>query len=193
MYQFVKIKSKGSDKNGVWYFRPIDREQVLEHWKKFCMTEMSEGMGEISNNIIRKAKGLFEEHYTTYFGSTVSMMSEIKQIPVWQAAVELENEILNNRLKGVDCGDIFLTEGLTQFGFINSIHEIVEEIVLDKLEYPRQKQLTIDDFKFLQWYGGEHWYVKLGNMDILDDDGNQKWNTREEAEEVVQKYIEEHN
>ena len=153
------------------------------------MTEMSEGMGEVSNNIIRKAQGLFEEHYTTYFGSTVSMMSEIKQIPVWQACVELENEILNNRLNGIDCGDIYLTSGLTQFGYVGSLHEIIDEVVLDKLEYPTHQNLTIDDFRFLQWYGGEHWYVKLGNMDIVDEHGNQKWNTREEAKDVVRKYI----
>lgn len=189
MYQFVRIKTKGSDKKGVWYFRPIDREQVLEHWKKFCMTEMSEGMAEITNNIIRKSKGLLEQHYTTHFASVVTMMSEIKQIPVWQAVTELENEVLNNRLKGVDCGDVYLMEGLTQFGFVNSIHEIVETVDLDKLEYPVDKKLTIDDFRFIQWYGGEHYYVKLGNMDIVDEHGNQKWNTREEAEEVVQKYI----
>ena len=189
MYQFVRIKTKGSDKKGVWYFQPIDREQVLEHWKKFCMTEMSEGMGEISNNLIRKSQGLFEQRYTTHFASVVTMMSEIKQVPVWQAAVELENEILNNRLKDVDNGDIFLTEGLTQFGFVNSVHEIVETVDLDKLEYPVDKKLTIDDFRFIQWFGGKHWYVKLGNMDIVDEFGNQKWNTREEAEEIVQKYM----
>ena len=189
MYKFRKVKMKDTESNGVWYFIPEDRNQVIEHWKKFCITEMSEGMGEISNNLIRKAQGLFEEHYTTPFGSTVGMLSEIKQIPVWQSAVELENEIMNNRLHDVDCGDIYLTDGLTQFGYVNSLHEIIDEVVLDKLEYPTHQNLTIDDFRFLQWYGGEHWYVKLGNMDIVDEHGNQKWNTREEAKDVVRKYI----
>lgn len=33
-------------------------------------------------------------------------------------------------------------------------------------------------------------FVKIGNLDVLDKDNNQKWNTKEEAEKAAKWYIE---
>lgn len=35
--------------------------------------------------------------------------------------------------------------------------------------------------KYIKWPNGEHWYVKVWNMDVVVN-GEQKWNTKKEAE-----------
>ena len=42
--------------------------------------------------------------------------------------------------------------------------------------------------KILQWPKGIHWYAKIGHVDIVVD-GEQKWNTREQAEKAAQEYL----
>jgi len=41
----------------------------------------------------------------------------------------------------------------------------------------------------LRWGGGEHWYAKIGIIDIVDENGNQKWNTYGEAKQASLDYI----
>ena len=37
------------------------------------------------------------------------------------------------------------------------------------------------DIRYIQWKDGSHWYAKIGKYDVVDENGNQKWNTRNEA------------
>ena len=37
--------------------------------------------------------------------------------------------------------------------------------------------------------GGYHIYAKVGKLDVVDESGNQKWNTRQEAEDAARWYI----
>lgn len=60
----------------------------------------------------------------------------------------------------------------------------------DKLEYIDFKKPMLNDARFIQWEGGWHWYVKLNKEDVVDELGNQKWNTKKEAEEATKWYIE---
>ncbi len=32
--------------------------------------------------------------------------------------------------------------------------------------------------KVFKWIGGKHYYAKIGNIDVVDDKGRQKWNTK---------------
>lgn len=191
MYKFVKIKMKGSNSSGVWYFKPENIEQMLEHWHKYCCADIHEGMNQIVENIFNKAHGKCKEHYTSQFAMLVDMKSMVNQIPVWQASLELENELFQNRLDESDKDNIYYADGLTRLSYVYDIHEIVEEIEKDNLVYP--EEFSIDNVKYLQWYNGKHWYAKMGKIDIVDENGNQKWNTREEAENAVKKYIEKYS
>ena len=40
----------------------------------------------------------------------------------------------------------------------------------------------IEETRFLQWPKGTHWYAKIGVIDVVDKEGNMKWDTKEEAE-----------
>jgi len=41
--------------------------------------------------------------------------------------------------------------------------------------------------RYMQWANGRHWYAKIGDIDIMVD-GEQKWNTKVEAQEAVKKW-----
>ena len=78
-----------------------------------------------------------------------------------------------------------------QFGYTskNPYFEIVETYYSDKLEYSDFKKPTLDDVRFIQWNGGEHWYAKVNKEDITDEIGRQKWNTKGEAKKAAKWYI----
>lgn len=48
---------------------------------------------------------------------------------------------------------------------------------------------TTKDIKVQKWWGGRHYYAKVGNIDVIDDDGNVKWNTEEYAYDMAVKYM----
>ncbi len=74
--------------------------------------------------------------------------------------------------------------------------EIVEERFEDKLVYPIESHVRLEDVRYIQWnmpdlnIKGTHWYAKLGKRDVVDKDGNMKWNTKAEAEKAAEWFIE---
>lgn len=51
------------------------------------------------------------------------------------------------------------------------------------------KKFTKKDIKVNKWWGGKHYYAKIDNIDVVDDDGNVKWNTEQYAYDVAIKYM----
>lgn len=50
-------------------------------------------------------------------------------------------------------------------------------------------QYTEENIKINKWYGGSHFYAKIGDLDVVDNDGNVKWNTEKRAREVALQFI----
>lgn len=44
--------------------------------------------------------------------------------------------------------------------------------------------------RLISWKDGFHIYAKVGNDDVVDEHGNQKWSTRKEAEDAAKWFIE---
>ena len=96
-------------------------------------------------------------------------------------ASKLEKETINGRLQLFDRGcTIYLNNGLTCFSPKDNI-EYEDECWKDTLEYPEPEFYTDKDIRYIQWKDGSHWYAKIGKYDVVDEDGNQKWNTRNKA------------
>lgn len=188
-YHFVKIAEVRDKQKGTWYFKPESADDIMEHWRKYVSAEMKSGMQEVVANLQRMAEGKLTEHYRSYWGSLVSLKSSIKNEPIWKTASDMENETLRTRLAMMWNGDeIYLPNGLQVFSLVKGFTEVVDEIYTDKLEYPNHKY-KIEDVRYIQWNGGIHWYAKVGNMDIVDEQGNQKWNTKDEAVKAVSWYF----
>lgn len=74
----------------------------------------------------------------------------------------------------------------------NCLIEVVQyedECWKDSLEYPEPEVYTDKDIRYIQWKDGSHWYVKIGKYDVVDENGNQKWNTRNEAINAAYNYL----
>lgn len=196
MYKFVKIVSKygGEKKNGgFWYFVPNSVEQVKEHFDTVFGREISAGVkdkiGTISLN----------KHPETAWRYAVDMKNKFSGNPWVVDAVNLENEVLNNRIRDfLKYGKIYLANGVQELGFSEDLHEIVDEIESEMLSYPREAQFHVEEVRYMQWNvpgfpKGEHWYAKIGDMDVKDKDGNMKWGTKEEAEAASEWFCQELN
>ena len=185
MYKFVKIVSKyGGEKNkgGFWYFVPNSVEQVIEHFNKIFGQEIKAGIKDKVGSIE------FNKHPETAWRHAVDVANMFSGNSWLMDAVNLENQVLHNRINDfLNFGKIYLADGVQQLGFSDSVHEIVEEVECEELVYPREAQFHLEEVRYMQWDvpgypKGEHWYAKIGNMDVRDKQGNMKWNTKEEAE-----------
>lgn len=208
MYKFVKIKPKNYTKDsltkdafynrvsgGTWYFVPNSVEQVKEHFNKIFGQEIKAGVHD-------KVTGY--KHASTPWRHAVDMitMFNLKNLEnnhwLFNATL-LENEVLNNRIKDFEKGkDIYLADGVVQFSPSWDMYEIVEEKEMNELIYPREAQYHLDEVRYMQWdvpgvSKGVHWYAKVGNFDIVDEKGNQKWDTKEEAMAAAEWFCQELN
>lgn len=192
-YKFVKIRPKNSDKNGFWYFVPNSIEQVQEHFNKIFGQEIKAGVKDKFGTIE------FNKHPETAWRHAVDITNMFSGNPWVVDAVNLENQILHNRINDfLKYGDIYLADGVQQFMYRDDIFEITEEIESEILSYPREAQFHLEEVRYMQWDvpgfpKGEHWYAKIGNLDIKDKDGNMKWNTKEEAEKAAEWFCQELN
>ena len=193
MYKFVKIRPKNSNKNGVWYFVPNSIEQVQEHFNKIFGQEISAGVKDKIGSIQEN------KHPETAWRYAVDITNMFSGNPWVIDAVNLENQVLHNRINDfLKYGDIYLANGVQQFMYREDMFEITETVESEMLSYPREAQFHLEEVRYMQWEvpgypKGEHWYAKIGNMDVRDKDGNMKWNTKEEAEKAAAWFCQELN
>lgn len=194
MYKFVKIRHKDKpEKNGVWYFVPNSIEQVLEHFTKIFGQEISAGIKDKVGSIETNT------HPETAWRYAVDITNRFSGNPWVVDAVNLENQVLHNRINDfLKYGDIYLADGVQQFMYRDDIFEIIEEIHSEILSYPREVQYHFEEVRYMQWEvpgypKGEHWYAKIGNLDVRDKKGNMKWNTKEEAQKAAAWFCQELN
>ena len=164
-----------------WYFVPNSIEQVKEHFNKIFGQEIGAGVKDKIGSIQEN------KHPETAWRHAVDITNRFSGNPWVVDAINLENQILNNRINDfLEFGKIYLADGVQQFMYREDLFDIVEEIDSEILSYPKEAQFHIEEVRYMQWDvpgfpKGEHWYAKIGNMDVRDKAGNMKWNTKEEA------------
>lgn len=198
-YKFVRFKSLiDGEESKKWWFAAKSGGDVIEHAEKFLVPTMQEGFNSVSKDaidaIFKFGDVSLMNHPTNEIASAIERISAIKYKPSPMAFFNTGNEMLqtaiNQRLKRVEKGKtIYLENGVREFGFSPMHYEIIEEYYSDELVYPDFLIPTLDDVKYIQWTGGYHWYAKVNREDVVDELGNQKWNTKKEAEEAAKWYI----
>lgn len=183
-YTFVKIRQKNDYNKTCWLFRPKSIEQVVEHWYKYPKSVISDGMQKL---LKKKYRG----HFTNDFETAVEIRQNCFQENLIEAALKVENEAYQTRL---NCflreEEIYLTCGLQVTIIDERFSEIVITVEKEKLTFPDEEKPTMDDVRYLKWQGGLHTYAKIGKLDVIDSDGNMKWNTQSEAENAARWFIE---
>lgn len=72
------------------------------------------------------------------------------------------------------------------FRMMDDTFTILETQLRDDMIFPVTQQSEI---RIIKWPGGVHYYAKIGNTDVVDANGNQKWNSHEDAYFEAQRYL----
>ena len=190
-YTFVKVQQKaitdGKQPQAFWLFRPQTEEQILEHWQKYASSTIKDGTRILTQKIFKGTKG----HFTNDFEQAVETWQTSMGDGLLQSMEHIEREALKNRLRSFRDGrQIYLNHSIQVVMIDNRFSDIVSITERDTLTFPDEDKPTMSDVRFIVWEGGTHTYAKIGKLDVVDAQGNQKWNTRQEAEVAARWYIE---
>lgn len=187
-YHFVKFQN-------TWYLKPESVQDIIDHFKKICGREFKDGFEDYVNNVVVITSAIdgkpylwSKNHSSSVWRNAVELEIHTKGNTFLQSAVALENKTLKDRLRFFLEGRfIYLRDGLPYY-IGTEIPEYDEEVWSEELTYPYE--LNYDDVRFLQWPNGIHWYAKIGNIDIVDRHGNQKWRDKSWAIEIAKQFCE---
>ena len=99
------------------------------------------------------------------------------------ATADFANEVFNNKVRALEKYGCIYIQSCGSYMTSSKTHKVIETKELEELVYPDNKKI-----RYLRWPNGQHWYAKIGDTDIRVD-GEMKWDSREEAEEAVKKYL----
>lgn len=196
-YTFTRIRKRGTDEYGTWYFKPKSMEDVKLHWKTICASQIRDHVNERFGKAVVSDDGtITHPHPTTQFGMAVDAYVQIVNKHYALGMLDIENEAYNSRMRSFENGqDIYLSNGMTVLCPDPSVCEIVETIETDNFTYPEQTKWTMNDVRYMQWNmlgnKGTHWYAKIGNLDVTDKSGKMKWDTETEARDAARWFIKE--
>lgn len=190
-YTFVKVQAKvpaeGKQAKAYWLFKPKDAMQIMEHWRKYPRSIISEGTKKLEKKIIKGYRG----HFTNDFEAAVEIWMYSIGEDLVTSMVRIENEALSSRISAFGSGrEIYLNHGIQVVMLDERFTDVVATKECDALTFPDEVRPTLDDVRYLMWEGGRHTYAKIGKLDVVDAAGNMKWNTRAEAEAAAKWYIE---
>lgn len=205
-YKFARFKNKLGKEYSEWWFIVETRQDVIEHTEKFFKPAMQIGLDTNLNKSIETIMhpwGWFEDGDPNHFGHpdsiaerAIQVETRLKYGELWpmtmcNGANSLFETVFENRMKDVEKRKLYLAPEVNEFAYAegNNLYDICEIIESETFEYPPAVHI-LNNVRYMQWPGGEHWYAKIGNDDITDFNGNQKWNTKKEAEEAAKWYIE---
>lgn len=185
MYHFVKF-------NSTWYLKVESVKDISDHFKKVCGREIEQGWNDFKDNTrIKKDENgnnelISRNHSTSVWRNVVELTMQIKGDSWMNSANELEQRTYKDRINHFLKGDfVYLTDGL-QYFVAKEEPKYDEDKWSDELKYPYK--FDFEEVRFIQWPNGIHWYAKIGNIDIVDKYGNQKWRDKYYAMEIAKKF-----
>lgn len=203
MYTFRRIKLPNWTKPQ-WYLRANDVSDVLDHFNIICKREISAGCKEYVEEAVVCPDGtMWHPHPDTPFGVAANVVENTLGIPWIQAALTLENQTLQDRIKTFrdpNCKNLYLADNMTWFAEYESMGvEVIQEHISHDLNYPVEEIFTYDDIRTMKWdipgmsIKGTHYYAKVGKFDVIGPDGSLKWDTETEAMNAGMWWVDEYN
>lgn len=179
MYKFVKIKCNKTGELHKWMLECNDATMLIEHHEKYMSTEIGKGIKDVFSVATEKT------HVNTSYGSAITKYADITGKSLLESAIHIENVILNGKLKTIAShGHVLLRENGSYMVYTSS-DEIIGTMLSENMLYPNY---TLADIKVDRWFGGVHYYAKIGCLDVCIN-GNSKWNTPEYAYEMAVEYF----
>lgn len=185
-YKFVRIKGENKD-SSFWAFVPQYPTQVFAHFTKYVHPAFADGMR------VYMCRVMGEDIAGTPAARLADVITAVQDKTgqgAQSAFSDVEVDLFESRRKSVEEGkEIYLLNGPQEFGFNKDRHEILETVYRETLIFPEVNRPQMSDVRFIRWEGGIHYYAKIGNLDVVDENRNQKWNTKAEAEKAARGFI----
>lgn len=207
MYKFIKYKTTFGNKTFIsdWVFEPQSIDDVLEFTLKYTKGIVNTEFGNMVQSLFKNfnadsyakygvnSKWLFEgDHPTSLFGVGMNLLTGTFGMGLMPAANKLMKDIVDGRISSWQHGQrcFYPADGMRCVGFDESCSVICDEVYKETMIFPDIDRPSIEDVNFMVWDGGKHWYAKIGKLDVVVN-GEQKWNTKEEAINAAKIYINE--
>jgi len=177
-YRFVKLKDIKLNLEYTWMLE-CDSFEILQSHNEKCMHIVIEkGLADLFNKE--------PHHLKTEWASGITQLQEITGDSLIKSAITLENNVIGGKIKAMfRFGSIYIREN-GSYMVMHSDIEVMDVIERDELIYP---QYTLKDIKITQWKGGTHFYAKVGNVEVSDENDNYKWNTYSEAKKHAENFV----
>lgn len=182
MYRFIKLKHK-EIKDYIYDYQLYctDVKTLFKHSIMYLNPEIKKGIEDYFKSFKSYEKNITPGHFSTWWSRTSIDIAQINECDFLSASTKLEIDIMKGKINClVNHGNICLRDNGLSYMIYNTSYDIIDEVYSKELIYPNSSY-TEKDINILRWKGGKHYYVKIKNLDVVDPDGNQKWNTRDEA------------
>lgn len=177
---FYKIRDKQFPTMGDWWVLVINTPQRLVEYQQFKSKRLVE-------SYFKGKKKVKEKQHLN--GEESTMLQTIENTPNRKTVVDDINCISDTMLHPMT--KFFLDEKIplvNQVGgyrFLDNRVQVLEELEREEIIFPEDERLGI---KISRWFEGKHYYAKVGQYDVKDEEGNLKWNTAQEAEKQAKKF-----
>jgi len=193
MYKFIRLKDNRTGLKYPFILLCETKEVLLEHTEKYMTTEIKKGVEDfmkITNTIEKLDNESYSKsktsHYTSGWAIAIDTITKNSDKPWYEHSVMLENKVFQGKMKCLlNHGNILLRDS-GSYMTISPDMEIIEEIIKDEMIYPNYSE---ENISITKWEGGRHYYATIGNMTVVDKDGNQKWNSHNEAMKHAKEYL----
>ena len=184
-YKFVKVKMTACPTINYkrWYLYCDNLETMSEHFEKIFGAGVRDGIQDFIND-----KNGRPAHYVTDWANIISFIGpELYGQKPLLASTTLENKTYRDRCKYILDGKPLLLGDAFSY-MLSDGFEIIKEVETDNLDF-NVAGYTEDDIRIIKWPNGTHFYAKIGNIDVCDDDGNYKWNYESYAKRAAKNML----
>ena len=187
MFTIEKLQLKTMPSQVGWYVK-ISTLEELSWWS----TYRNKGFAEsILGNYVRVRNGCNHVGHLSRIANAIRLKGIDAEDSFGDSLDDFIAHVVSNQWKLISTGyNIYVHP--VGFGFT---FDTEEYNTYNLLESKENENLFASEFgvevRYLQWEDGNHWYVKIGVIDVCDKENQYKWDTKEEAEQALFWYINE--
>jgi len=184
MYTFEHLQLKKSPSISGWYLKLSTVKELIEHTQKVDPTRIEVAFTDYLSAEVEK-----RTHFSDMLAANCSLLAEIKGTTFVDTIFNTLTGSFKYKLEKIIKGYNVFINPSGGYTFDTTTYEsyvVLETITKKGLIYPMK---DIKDVRYIKWPQGTHWYAKIGNIDIVDDRGSQKWDTKKEAEKAAKIFL----
>lgn len=189
MQKFKFVKPRLTEINGHpvninyrWRIVIENAEQLITFTETYQHTIIEEGIKDLFSGDQRIS------HKSSDWAVLIDRLSQITENSYIEQSSKTERDVFIAKMEVIwRFGKIYVDENASFFPHTDDI-QIMHEVEKDTLVWPHYDS---EDIRIVRWPGGKHYYAKIGKLPVVDEKGNEKWNTEERARAKAEKYLNE--